>query len=90
MVPYRAHPLAHQVQIFFSLLSSVALSATAADENSGTNLDVLLTVLWRSMLHAPSPTARDAPGLAAQAPGCATVRTRDEPPRAQQEAAARP
>ena len=78
------------MQIFFSLLASVALSATAADENSGTNLDVLLTVLWRSMLHAPSPAARDGPGLAAQAPGCATVRTRDEPPRAQQEAAVRP
>ena len=55
-------PLAHQVQIFFSLLASVALSATAADENTGTNLDVLLTVLWRSMLHAPSPAARDARG----------------------------
>ena len=70
-------PLAHQVQIFFSLLASVALSATAADENSGTNLDVLLTVLWRSMLHAP---CQGRPGLAAQAPSCATVRTRDEPP----------
>ena len=75
------------MQIFFSLLASVALSATAADENSGTNLDVLLTVLWRGMLHAP---CQGRPGLAAQAPGCATVRARDEPPRAQQEAAARP
>lgn len=75
------------MQIFFSLLASVALSATAADENSGTNLDVLLTVLWRSMLHAP---CQGRPGLAAQAPGCATVRTRDEPPRAQQGAAAWP
>ena len=32
-----------QVQIFFSLLASVAISAA---ENTGTNLDVLLTVLW--------------------------------------------
>ena len=48
----------HQVQIFFSLLASVALSAAAAGDNSGTNLDVLLTVLWRSMLHVPWLAAR--------------------------------
>ena len=49
------------MQIFFSLLASVALSAAAAGDNSGSNLDVLLTVLWRSMLHVPSRGAAQGP-----------------------------
>ena len=72
------------MQIFFSLLASVALSATAADENSGTNLDVLLTVLWRSMLHAPSPAARGARGWLPRLPAalpCARETSRPGPNR---------
>ena len=52
------------MQIFFSLLASVALSAAAAGDNSGSNLDVLLTVLWRSMLHAASRGAAQGPAEA--------------------------
>ena len=50
-----------QMQIFFSLLASVALTSVSSEQETGSNMDMLLVVLYLVPVRPPCRPARSAP-----------------------------